>query len=223
MNVSCIFTQWILYLPVDVPSSVSKSGIESLSRLRSLAYASKLNICALWRGVSIYTYPGGTHSILELGTLSLSPGGAGGIPGPSGTSSGGGTPVPLRLKRVCGVFAVPLWQQRQPFILFSWTIAGCHFIAAVIFLCPEISTPCCFASRTSARGFLSWCWVPTIVEGKNSPLAILPIFKTRHMSNCSSCTQPPYLAIVADMLKTYEKLVPSKSDIQLLPQPYTTL
>ena len=43
------------------------------------------------------------------------------------------------------------------------------------------------------------------------------------MSDCSSCIWPPCLAIVADRLKTFKKLVSaSKGKIRLLPQPYTT-
>ena len=48
--------------------------------------------------------------------------GAGDMPGGGGVGSGvsslrhsgGGAPVPLRLQRVCGFFAVPFWQGRQP-------------------------------------------------------------------------------------------------------------
>jgi hypothetical protein len=48
-------------------------------------------------------------------------------------------------------------------------------------------------------------------------------FKARRMSDYSSCTRPPCLAIVADMLKTYKQLVvASKRKNPLLPQPYTT-
>jgi hypothetical protein len=44
------------------------------------------------------------------------------------------------------------------------------------------------------------------------------------MSDCSTCTRHPCLARLADMLKTYMKLiVASNTKIQLLPQPYTTL
>jgi len=50
------------------------------------------------------------------------PVGAGGVPGGGGVDSGvrtlrqagGGAPVHLRLQRVCGFFAVPFWQGRQP-------------------------------------------------------------------------------------------------------------
>jgi hypothetical protein len=45
-----------------------------------------------------------------------------GVPGAGGVGSGvrtlrragGGAPVPLHLQRVCGFFAVPVWQGRQP-------------------------------------------------------------------------------------------------------------
>jgi hypothetical protein len=36
-------------------------------------------------------------------------------------------------------------------------------------------------------------------------LAIFAGFNERGMVDCSSCTRPPHLAIVADVLKTYKK------------------
>jgi len=42
MDVSCITMQQTVYQPVDVPSSVNKSGIKSVLHLQSLAYASRL-------------------------------------------------------------------------------------------------------------------------------------------------------------------------------------
>ena len=48
---------------------------------------------------------------------------------------------------------------------------------------------------------------PSIAARENSPLAILAISMARHMSDCSSCTRPPCLAMVADMLNTSKKLV----------------
>jgi len=59
---------------------------------------------ALLSGVCIYTYAGGTPSVSEL---SFSSDGAGGVLGRGGACHGGGAPVPLRLQRVCGFFAVP--------------------------------------------------------------------------------------------------------------------
>jgi len=32
--------------------------------------------------------------------------------------AGGGAPVPLRIQRVYGIFAVPFWQGRQPDVWF---------------------------------------------------------------------------------------------------------
>ena len=53
---------------------------------------------------------------------------------------------------------------------------------------------------------------------------ILVIFKARHMSDCCSLTRPPCLAIVADMLKTYKKLIAASINmIRLVPQRYTPL
>jgi len=55
--------------------------------------------------------------------------------------------------------------------------------------------------------FLISCCISSLAACQNPPLAILAIFKARHMLDCSSCTWPPCLTIVADMLKTYMKLV----------------
>ena len=62
-------------------------------------------------------------------------------------------------------------------------------------------------SQTSARGFLISCCVSSITARKNPSFDLSAIFKARRMSDCSSCTSPRCLAIVADMLKTYKKLV----------------
>jgi len=122
------------------------------------------------------------------------------------SSSGGGAPVALRLQLVWGFCAMSSGQGRQPSIWFSRSIAGCHSIAAFTFLCPGNSTHCFFSSRTLARGCLIRNCVSPIVARENPPLAILFIFKARRMSDCSSCTRPPCLAIVADMLKTYPEI-----------------
>jgi len=168
-----------------------------------LAYGSRLKNRALGSGVCIYTYLGGTPSVSEL---SLSSDSTSGVPGWGGIRRCGGTPMPLRLQCVCGFFAVPFWQGRQPSIWFSWTIAGSLSIAAFTLLCLGNTTPRLFSSRTSARGFLICCCISSIVAHENPLLATLAIFKARHMSDCSSCTEPPCVAIVADMLKTYKKL-----------------
>jgi len=159
---------------------------------------------ALGSGVCIYTYAGGTPSASELSSSSDD---TGGVPVRGGALRGGGAPVPLRLHRVCGFFAVPLWQGTQPSIWFSRTIAGCLSIAAFTLLCLRNSTPCFFSSRTSARGFLISCCVSSIAAREIPSLAILAIVKARRMSDCWSCIRPPCLAIVADMLKTSKKLV----------------
>jgi hypothetical protein len=58
-------------------------------------------------------------------------------------------------------------------------------------------------------------WIPSFGH--------LVIFKARCMLDFSNCTKPPCLAIVDEMLKTYRKLVASsKSNLQLVSQPYTT-
>jgi len=114
--------------------------------------------------------------------------------------------VPLRAQRVWGFCAVPFWQGRQPCVWFSQSIAGCLSIAAVTFLCPGNSSPRFFSFWTSARGSTIGNCVPSFAARENPPLAILAIFKARRMSDCSSCTQPPCLAIVADMFKTYKEI-----------------
>ena len=74
------------------------------------------------------------------------------------------------------------------------------------------------------RGFLVCCCTSFIAAHKNSPMAILAIFEGRCVSDCSSCTRWPCLAIVANRLISYKKVVAaSKGKIQLLPQPYLTL
>jgi len=162
--------------------------------------------CKHWvlgSGVCIYRYAGGTPSVSEL---SWSSAGAGGVPSRGGTCRGVGTPVPLRVQCVCGFVVVSFWQERQPSVWFSRTIAGCLSIAGFSLSCPGNSTPCFFSPQISARGFLICCCVSSIAAHENPPLAILAIFKARHMLDCSSCTRPPCLAIVADMLKTSNKL-----------------
>jgi len=112
--------------------------------------------------------------------------------------------MPLRLQRVAGFCAVPFGHGRQPSVRFSQIISRCLSIAAFTSVCPGNSTPLFFSSRTSGGGFLIRNCVSAIAARANPPLAILAIFTARRMSDCSSCTRPPCLAIVADMLKTYK-------------------
>jgi len=81
------------------------------------------------------------------------------------------------------------------------SIAGYLCIAAFTCLCPGNSTPRIFSSRTSVRGFWMKYLVSSIAAHKKPSVAILAIFNARCMSDCSSCTRPPCLAIVAEMLK----------------------
>jgi len=86
------------------------------------------------------------------------------------------------------------------------------------------STRCFYSSRTLARGLIMRYFVSSIVEGEKPSLPILAIFNARRMSDCSSCTRPPCLAIVAVMLKTCKTSVDgSNNEIRLLPLPYTLL
>jgi len=66
---------------------------------------------ALGSEVCIYTYAGG---ILSVSDLSSSSGGTGGDLGCGGARLRGCGPLPLRLQRVSGFFAVAFWQGRQP-------------------------------------------------------------------------------------------------------------
>jgi hypothetical protein len=105
------------------------------------------------------------------------------------------------------ILAIPCWQRRKPSVSFSQTIARWHSIAVFNLLCPGNTTPPVVFSRALVPGFLiSWCISP-ITACDHPPVAMLPIFKARCMSDCSSCTRPPCLAIVAVMLKTYKKSV----------------
>jgi len=161
MDVSCITLRQIVYWLVDVPSSVSKSWLKSLSHLQYLAYASSLKNWALGRGVWRYNYLGGTPSILEVCAPSLATGRTGGSPGGCGVGSvvgclvrrGGGAPVPLQLQRVWGFCAVLFCQGRQPAIGFSRCIARSLSIATFASPCPGVSTARFCVFLTPADGF----------------------------------------------------------------------
>jgi len=65
---------------------------------------------------------------------------------------------------------------------------------------------------------IHYFFISLIAVCENSRLAILAIFNARRMSDSSSYTWSPCLAIVADMLKTYKTFVVAfKSKIQLSP------
>jgi len=128
--------------------------------------------------------------------------------------------MPLCLQCVWWVCDVPFWQGRQLCGWFSQSIAGCLSIAAFTFSFPANSTPCFSSSGAAAGGFLNRCYTSSIAAPKNPPLAILAIFRARHMSNCSSCTQLPCLARVEKILKTYTELIAASTyGIWLLPPP----
>jgi len=76
-------------------------------------------------------------------------------------------------------------------------------------------------SDFGTRFLVRYC-VASIVANNISPLAILSVFKVMRMSDCCSCSHPPFLAIVADISKTYKNVVAAcKNEIWLLPLPYT--
>jgi len=137
---------------------------------------------------------------------------------------GGGAPVPFHLQCFCRFSAWPFSEGREPSIWFWRTIVGLLTIASFIFSCSGNSTCRFYSSRTLARGCLIIYCVSSTVACENLPLSNLAIFNARHMSDCSSCIRSPRLGIVADMLKTYKKLVATcNNDIRLVPQPYTLL
>jgi len=225
INVSRITTQQIVYWLSSVSISGSKSVSCSVSSSSSQNSPQGSAVCE-------YVYPAGTLTIPDGWAAHFLLVGAGGVPGRGGVGSGvhtlrqagGGAPVPLCLHRVCGFFAVPFWQGSQPDVSLWRSIAGCLRIAAFTILCPGNSTRRFFSSRTLARGFLMRYFVSSIAAREKLSLAILAIFNARRMSDCSSCTLPPSLAIVADMLKTYKILVDaSNNEIRLLPLPYMRL
>jgi len=140
-------TKQIVYQPVDVPSSVSISGSESVSCWLSWAYVSGVKYSIHGRDVCEYTYPAGKLRIWKGWAAPLIPGGMrgvpgwGGVPGRDGIGSGVGclcqsgedAPVPLRLHYIWGFFAVPFWQSRHLSVRFSWSVAGCLCITAFTF------------------------------------------------------------------------------------------
>jgi len=191
-----------------------------------LGICTRLKNLMLEIGAYEYTHPGGNWSILEHCARSLPACDAGDVPGRGAVGCGvgclcqpgRGAVVPLCLQSVCRFFVVPLWQERQLSVWLWRSIAVCLSVVAFTFLPLGNSTPRFCSSHSSARGFLIWYYVSSIAAEENPSMAIVAGFSKRCMSDCSSCTWPPCLAIVADMLKTYKKFVASKNEILLLRQ-----
>jgi len=95
-------------------------------------------------------------------------------------------------------------------------------ITAFTFSSPGNKTALCFSCRTSARGFLIRSCVSSLAARDNPPFAIVAMLKERRMSDCTGCTWPPCLTIIADMLETYKKFVVTNTEIRQLPQPSMT-
>jgi len=214
---------------VDDPSSVSISGSKSVWCWLSWAYASWGKHWVLGRWVCEFAYLGGKVTILECWAPAEFPGGAGDGPGRASVCPGCGwlrwsgrrAPVPWRLQRVSAFSPAPLWKEWHPSGWYWQSNARCLSIAALTYLWRGNVTPRFFSFRTSARAFLMRYCISSIAACENPPFAIVAIFKSRHMLDCSSCNRPPYLAIVPDMLKTYQKLVAAaENKISLAPQPY---
>ena len=199
------------------------------SVLRCVSSLSSKN-SAQWRAVSDYIYPARKLTIWEIWPPEMLPFGEGGMVGTGGVGSGVGSPrrtgecasVSLRLQRDCSLLVVTFWQGRQPDVWFWRSIAEYLCIAAFPYSYPKNSTPHVFSSWTSAGGFLMRYFVVSVAAHENPSLAIVAIFNARCMSDCSSCTRPPCLAIVTEMLRTYKTLVgASNNEIRRLPPPYT--
>ena len=115
INVSRISTQQIVYSPSSVSISRSKS-------LSCSVFSSSAKNSAQARALGEYVYPAGKWTISDEYAPEVLQVGAGCMPGGGGVGSGvrtlrragGGAPGPLSLQRVCGFFAVPFWQGRQP-------------------------------------------------------------------------------------------------------------
>jgi len=145
----------------------------------------------------------------------MSPGTTGAILGGRGVSAAvgylswwdGGALATLCHQWVCQFCAVQFWQGRYRSVWFSQTIARCLSITSFASLCQGCLTPLLISSQTSTWGVSIRYCISCIAACKNLSLAILAIFKTRHMSDCSSCSWPPCPAIVAGMLETFKKFV----------------
>jgi len=98
-------------------------------------------------------------------------------------------------------------KQRDPAVWFWRSMVGCPSLAACTILCSGNSKPRFYSAQASGQGFLIRYCVSLIAAHENPPLSILALFRARRMFDYSSCTRPPCLAIVADMLETYKKLL----------------
>ena len=89
------------------------------------------------------------------------------------------------------------------------------------FMPRKLNSPLLLYSDFSAR-FLVQLLLLLYCSAEKPFFGHFGLFNTRHMSDCSSCTQAPWLAIVADMMKIYKKFVSvSNNKILKVPQPYT--
>jgi len=138
--------------------------------------------------------------------------------------SSGGAHCALCLQCVRGIFAVPCCQERQPSNGLPRSIRGGYFITAVTCVLPGMFNLRCFSSQTLRRSFLIRYCVSSIVTCQTPHLSVSAILNPRHMSDCSSCTRPPCLATVVELLKTYMQLVAAFAyPIWQIPQPYIPL
>jgi len=116
---------------------------------------------------------------------------------------------PLCLRIVCCAI---LAQKAAVSLIFA-NHCQVSFHCSLTFRCLGNSTLGFFSARTSVQRVLIMSCVFFIAAREDPCFAISAIFKARLMSDCSSCTWPPCLAILADMLKTYKKLA-AASDVR---------
>ena len=89
-----------------------------------------------------------------------------------------------------------------------------------LFMPRKLNTPLHLLSRLGMRFLIRNC-ISSIAAREKPSLAIFATFRAWRMLDCSNCTRPPCLAMVADILNTYKKLVAACNDeIRRLPQPY---
>jgi len=129
--------------------------------------------------------------------------GAGGVPGGGGVSAGaalcvgqGRCTCPLCLQRVCGFFAAPFGEEGAGHFGYDEVCRVSLYRSLHLCMPRKLNTPLLLFSDLGAW-FLNEIFRFLYCGARKAFLAILAIFNGRRMSDCSSCTRPPCLAIVA--------------------------
>ena len=188
MDICCVTTQQIVCYPVDVASSVSIAGTQSILCWLSWADTSKLKHSEQGWHVCEYVYPASKLTIREHWSQRYLPVVVGGVGSEFSCLHclGESAPGPVLLQVICGFFGVQFWLGRHPTVWISQSIAGCLSIVAHSVLCLRNSTPGIFSSRTSAWHFLIKYFVSSIGVHKNHSCSILAIFNNRRLSDFST-------------------------------------